>query len=123
MRSLIPTEAGIIQALGDGHIMTLEDCPPGEFSKGTRIEAATMLQVWELLRDGKSCGFFFYSAFKVVNKGGVLLTYQEAKKGKAKNSTIVFRDPALVVHDITGCGSIAIPTKVNERMLEILKEQ
>lgn len=123
MKSLLPTEAGIIQALGEGHIMTLEDCPPGEFEKGIRIEAATMLQVWELLRDGKSCGFFFYSAFKVVNKGGVLFTYLEAKKGKAKDSTIVFRDPALVVYDVVGCGSIAIPTKVNERMLGILKEQ
>ena len=123
MRSLIATEAGLIQALADGHIMTLEDMPPGEFEKGLRIEAATMLQVWQLLREGKPCGFFFYSAFKVVNKGGVLFTFLESKRGKGKNSTLVYRDPDLVIYDIPGCGSMAIPTKVNEKIHDIFKEQ
>lgn len=123
MKSLIKSEAGIIQALDDGHMMTIEDCSPGVFEKGNKIQAATMMQVWELHRDGSNVGFFFYSAFKTINLGGVLVTYLETKKGKAENASIVLRSPHLVIYDVVGCGSIAVSTKVNDRLLEILKEQ
>jgi hypothetical protein len=123
MKTLVKTEGGIIQALDDGHILTIEDMPPGEFERGNKIEATTMLQVWELLRDGRSCGFFMYSAFKVENKGGVLVTFQESKRGKAKAGNLVFRDRNLVLYDIPGCGSIAITTRVNDKIHDILKEQ
>jgi hypothetical protein len=95
----------------------------GTFMIGNKIQAATMMQLFELEREGVKVGFFLYSAFKVVNKGGVLLTYLESKKGKAEKSLVVFRHPSLVVYDIEGCGSIAVSTLVNDRISSILNEQ
>lgn len=123
INSLVATEPGIIQELANGHIVTKESVPPGSFTLGTQMAAATMLQVFELLRDGVAVGFFFYSAFKVVSRGGVLVTYLEAKKGKASAASVVLRHPDLVVYDVAGCGSIAVPTLINERISSILSEQ
>jgi hypothetical protein len=123
MKSLLDTEVGIFYPLSKGHMVTRERVPAGLFCLGTQIAAATMFQIFELKRDDTAVGFFLYSGFKVVNKGGVLLTYLESKKGKATASSVVFRDPLLVVYDIAGCGSIAVSTTVNDRISSILSEQ
>lgn len=123
MQSVIDVEAGIFYQLGKGHMVTRDKVPAGLFCLGPRIEAATMFQVYALHRDMKPVGFFLYSGFKVVNKGGVLVTYLESKRGKATDSAVVFRDPLLVVYDIAGCGSVAVSTTINDRISSILSEQ
>lgn len=123
MRSLIDTEAGIFYPLSNGHMITRDKVSAGQFQLGDQIAAATMFQIFELKREDQSIGFFLYSGFKVANKGGVLLTYLESKRGKASESSVVFRNPLIVVYDIVGCGSIAVSTKVNDRISSILSEQ
>lgn len=123
VKTLTVSEAGIIRTVGQAHLMTFKTTPPSVFEVGARIEAATMMQVSELLLDKVHVGFYFYSAFKVANKGGVLVTYLESKKGKAKDSSVVFRHPELVVYDIAGCGSVAVSTKMNKQLASILDEQ
>lgn len=123
MRSLIPIDPGVITPLSNGYVVTFAPMPPSEFHIRTKIEASTMLQIFEVTVDEKPAGFFLYSAFKVSNKGGVLVTYLEAKKGKATSATVVFRHPDIVVYDIAGCGSIAVPTLVSSNISSILSEQ
>ena len=82
-----------------------------------------MFQVYSLHQDSQPVGFFLYSGFKVVNRGGVLFTYLESKRGKATDGKVVFRDPLLVVYDIVGCGSVAVSTTINDRISSILSEQ
>jgi hypothetical protein len=123
LRSLIPCESGIFCPVGGGHILAESTLPPDSYQIGAKIQAVTMLEIFELEHNTQKVGFFLYSAFKVVNKGGVLLTYLESKKGKAGQSLVVLRHPLLVVYDIPGCGSMAVSTKVNDRISSILNEQ
>ena len=123
IQTITPSEAGIIHSIGLAHLMTFVNTPPSVFTLGARIQATTMLQVTELMADDTHVGFYFYSGFKVNNKGGVLVTYLESRKGKAKDATVVFRHPELVVYDVVGWGSIAISTKVNTQIASILDEQ
>lgn len=123
MQAHTDIEPGIFYAVGKGHVVTRERVAAGPFSLGTEFKLNTMFQMHELLRDSIPVGFFLYSAFKVVNKGGVLTTFLESKRGKAESSRLVIRQPELVVYDIPGCGSIAITTLVNDRVQSILAEQ
>lgn len=123
MRSLIDTEKGIFCPIGEGHILTTKSMPPSVFELGRPVEMATMFTVNELLSDGSPVGFYLYSGFKVLNKGGVLVTYMESKRGKATDGSVVFRHNDLVVYDINGCGSIAVSPSVNDMVASILSEQ
>lgn len=123
LRSAIASEAGIIQAIDNGFFLTFESCPAGEFSLGAKAQAVTMLQIWELEREGVVVGFYLYSAFCCINRGGVLTTYLKHKRGKAEKASVVLRTPHLVVYDVAGCGSMAVSPTVNTKVADILKEQ
>ncbi len=123
MKSLIPTEKGIFCPLQSGHILTTKSMDAGHYTLGRQIEMATMFRMHELLRDGLNVGFYLYSGFKVLNKGGVLITFLESKRGKATDGSIVFRHNELVVYDVNGCGSIAVSPMVNDKIASILSEQ
>lgn len=123
MKSLINLEAGIFYAVDNGHVLTFDPLPAGTLELGQEFELNTMFRMHTLVRGDVHVGFFFYSAFKVVNRGGVLITFMESKKGKATNTRVVLRHPAVVVYDVRGCGSMAIATKVNPHVQSILAEQ
>ena len=123
MISYTDIEPGIFYAVGQGHVITRNLVKAGPFSLGTEYSLNTMFSMFELLRDGAPVGYYLYSGFKVVNKGGVLVTYLESKKGKGESSRIVVRQPELVVYDIPGCGAVAVTTRVNEHVNSILSEQ
>ena len=98
MISYTDIEPGIFYAVGQGHVITRNLVKAGPFSLGTEYSLNTMFSMFELLRDGAPVGYYLYSGFKVVNKGGVLVTYLESKKGKGESSRIVVRQPELVVY-------------------------
>ncbi len=123
MISHLDIEPGIFYAVDKGHVVTNEQVAAGPFSIGNQYQLNTMFQMYDLLRDGLAVGYYFYSAFKVINKGGVLVTCLESKKGKATESRVVVRQPELVVYDLPGCGSMAITTKINDGIQSILTEQ
>lgn len=123
MKLLIPAEAGIFCPLETGHLLASKDIAGGEFVIGEEINLSTMFKLYTVSHKGEAVGYYLYSGFKVMNKGGVLVTYLETKKGMATTGTCVFRSPALTVYDIPACGSIAISPKVNDRIVSIFNEQ
>ena len=123
MRSLIPFEGGVFYELGQGYATLFVDTPPAEFELGSKFSMPSMLELWELKKDGELAGFYMYSAFSVVNGFGYLATFMESKRGKAKECELHLRHPHLMVYSFPGCGALAVTTKVSDRMLSILLEQ
>jgi hypothetical protein len=123
MRNLNTIAEGIFYPIADGHVLTTQSIPPGELTTGTRYATNSMIEMWDLLRDGVSVGWYFYSAFKVIAKGGYLVTFMESKKGQASEGNIVIRRPEFVVFDIPACGSTVVSMTVSSEMEAILMEQ
>ncbi len=123
MQLVIPTEPGIFCSIESGHIITPQAVQPGQIDIISEIQLNTMFQLYEIGRSGQSIGYYLYSGFKVKNKGGVLVTYLENKRGKATQGDCVFRSLDLTVYDIANCGSIAISPVVNDSIKSILSEQ
>lgn len=121
--SLIPFEQGIFYALGQGHALTGANVGPGTFSLGAQLKLNSMVAMYPLLHEGVEVGFWFYSAFKVQNKGGVLVAYLENKRGKALTSRLLLRHTDVLVFELDTCGVMAISPLVNDNLTEILKEQ
>jgi len=68
-------------------------------------------------------GFFFESPFKTENKGNVLLTFMESKRGKATTAKLMIRHESVMVFDVPGCGAMALSTKLSPEMASIIQEQ
>lgn len=124
MKSVIDFLGGEFYALADGYAVVFKDTPAGTvFERGSEYDLNSMLSMWDLNSEGAHVGFFFYTAMKVENRGGYLLTFMESKRGKAKEGKLVIRHPEVMVYDFPGCGALAITTKVSEQMHSILMEQ
>jgi hypothetical protein len=123
MKSLIRFESGTFYQLGDGYAIVFETIEPAVFTIAAEYPLNSMLTMWDLVKDGRNVGFFFYTAMKVENKGGVLVTFMESKRGLATEGGLVIRNPEVMVYDFPGCGAMAVSTKVNDQMLSILLEQ
>lgn len=125
MKTRIDFESGMFYSIADGHAIVFENIPAGtEFLRGTEYNLNSMFSMWDLNSiGGDHVGFFFYTAMKVENKSGYLLTFMESKRGKAKDGKLVIRHPNVMVYDFAGCGALAISTRVSEHMHSILMEQ
>ncbi len=125
MKNLVDREDGIFYALADGFVVLTEPVGPCVFERGEEVKMVSMFSVWELKIEGRSdvVGYFLYTALKVKSGGGYLVTFMESKRGKATESSVVFRSEHMIVYHLNGCGSMAITTKVNPRMMSILMEQ
>ena len=124
MKNHIDLEEGTFYSMGDGFIVLKEPVQPCTFIIGEEVKITSMFTIFEVSTDTKpSVGFFFYTALKVRNGGGFLLTFMQSKRGKAKECSLSLRSEHLMVYDYPGCGSLAITTKVNDPMMSILMEQ
>ncbi len=123
MNSVITFEKGIFYQLDKGHAITSADVGPGPFSLGTEFKLNSMMQMYALMRGEDQVGFWFYSGFKVNNKGGVLVAYLESKRGKGKASRLMLRHEDVLVFEVENCGVMAISPVINPHMNEILQEQ
>jgi hypothetical protein len=123
MISLLENKAGIFYPLDQGHILTFDDLPPGEFSLGAEYNLNSMFTLSELLRNDQHLGFYFYSGFTVINRGGFIVTYLKSKKAMAQSYRLALRQPKLIVFDFPNVGSLAISTKVSPRLDTIFTEQ
>lgn len=108
-----------------GYVFPTGDIHPGDVELGAKLQLICMFSVWELHQGKEKVGFYFESGFSLSNKSAYLLTFMESKRGKATTSTQVLRDDqsGLLIFDLAGAGSIAISTKVNKYMAEILEAQ
>ena len=125
MRNLVPRYDGVFYQMGDGFVVLNRKVGPCVFRRGTELKLNSMFSMWELWVEGEEemAGFFLYTAMKVRNGGGFLITFMESKRGKAKEGGLIIRNDHVMVYDFPGCGSLAISTKVNPRMLSVLMEQ
>lgn len=122
-KSVVPYEAGYFYSLSAGHCILFEDSKPGIFELGNKFQLDSMFEMWELLRNSNHVGFYFYSGFTVDNKGGFIITFMEAKRGKAKESVLSIRHPDIMLFSYPSCGAIAVSTRVSDHMKSILLEQ
>jgi len=124
MLLIVDVEPHIFFELEKGHGVTTVAVPRGPLLLGEEFKLNIMFQMWKLLdANSMPVGFYFYSPFRVVNRGGVIATFRESKRGRAKTSRVVVRMPELVVYDVEGCGAIAVTTKVNDSIKSIITEQ
>jgi hypothetical protein len=124
MRTSIAFEPGEFYSLSDGHAIVFDKAPAGTvFERGSEYSLNSMFSMWDLTLAGKHAGFFFYTALKVENRSGFLVTFMESKRGKAQEGRLVIRHPEVMVYDFPGCGAMAISTKVSDHMYSILMEQ
>jgi len=123
MKARIPFSRGLFYELNRGHAVLNRDCPAGDYYLGTELQMNNILQMYELMRGDDRVGFWFYSGFSTKNQGGVLMAYQESKRGKATSSSVLLRHPEVIVFDVTGCGVIVVSPDVNQQLTEILQGQ
>jgi hypothetical protein len=123
MKSAIKIEQGIFYQLGGGYAITSQDFPPTTFELREELAVNNMLRMTELFHNEVHVGYWFYSAFKVMNKGGVLCVYMESRREKATKATVLIKQPDIVVIELEGCGVLAISPLVNLNLNSILSEQ
>lgn len=118
-------EVGEFSAVGSGHVLATKPVEPGELVLGQKFNIVCMFEVWEVLQHEQLVGFYFQSAFTVVNKSGYLLTCMESKRGRATTSQLVLRNDkeGLIVWAYEGCGALAVSTKVSQFVNDILDTQ
>lgn len=123
MKSRIDFEAGLFYHLGEGYAITFDTLPPSNYTLGQEYNLNSMLSMYDLILDGNHVGFYFYSGFKIQNKGGFIVAYTESKRGKAKDGSLIIRHPEVMVYDFPNCGAMAVSTKINEAVMSIFMEQ
>jgi hypothetical protein len=123
LRTHLKLTKGLFYSLGSGHAVVASDMGPGTFEVGAELQLHSMMQMFELNRDGARVGFWFYSGFTVENKGGFLVSYLASKKGKAKSAKVILRHPEVMVFDVPGCGVMAVTPDINPRLADIIQGQ
>ncbi len=104
-------------------VLAQEELPPGTYYYGAVLNIQSIFQVYPLLKDNKTVGYAFETAFPSKCGGSFLLSYQEGKTGKATEYKLVVRTPDLVIFDFPGNGSLAISADCGDDMTFILETQ
>ena len=119
-------DIGYFYSVGNGHALVKV-----KVDKNIYIEAKDedeintgncLLKLRYISIDNEKVGYYLYSYLNVKNGSGYLVCSISGKEGSAKSSLLSFRDENLILLDVSGCGAIAVSTKINQRMSNILDQ-